>query len=62
MSMTAPLEAVPELEVRKHPPSTLENIDVGSPGGSAGAGDLGAPTINGRKRRWQAPWEAVPEL
>jgi hypothetical protein len=45
---------VPELEIRKLPPSTLRNIDGGSPGG-AGAEDPGAPTINAKKRRWRAP-------
>jgi hypothetical protein len=41
---------VPELEIREHPPSTLRHIDGGPPGG-AGAGDLGAPTMNAMKRR-----------
>jgi hypothetical protein len=36
---------VPELKIQEHPPSTLRNVDDGPPGG-AGAGDLGAPTIN----------------
>jgi hypothetical protein len=41
---------VPELKIWERPPSTLRNIDGGSPGG-AGAEDLGAPTINAKKRR-----------
>jgi hypothetical protein len=44
---------VPELQVQERPPSTLRNtlttVDGGPPGG-AGAGGLGAPTINAKKR------------
>jgi hypothetical protein len=38
---------VSELEIRKHPPSTLRNVDDGPPGG-AGAGYPGASTINAK--------------
>jgi hypothetical protein len=41
---------VPELGIQERPPSTLRNIDGGPPRG-AGAGDVGAPTINAKKRR-----------
>jgi hypothetical protein len=51
---------VPELGIQERPPSTLISVNDG-PLGVAGARDPGAPTINVKKRRWQAPWE-VPEL
>jgi hypothetical protein len=54
------LREVPEPKVWERPPSTLRNINDGSPGGS-GAEGLGAPTINAKKRRRWAPLEA-PEL
>jgi hypothetical protein len=49
----APWE-VPELKIRECPPSTLRNVEDG-PLGGAGAGDLGEPTINAKKRRRRGP-------
>jgi hypothetical protein len=57
--MVGPRE-VPELKIQKHPPPTLRNID-GGPLGGATAEDLGAPTINGKKRQRQAPRGAKAE-
>jgi hypothetical protein len=48
------------LEIWESPQSTQKTLMVGRLGG--GAGDAGAPTINAKKRRWRAPWEAVPEI
>jgi hypothetical protein len=45
---------VPELEVQERRPSTLRNVDGGPPAG-AGAGGLGAPTVNAKKHRRWAP-------
>jgi hypothetical protein len=45
---------VPELKIRERLPSTLRNVDV-EPLGGAETEDLGAPTINAKKRRRQAP-------
>jgi hypothetical protein len=53
----APWE-VSELEIREHPPSTLENINGGPPLAVADK-DPGASTINVKKHRWRAicpPW------
>jgi hypothetical protein len=61
MSMTGP-RAVPELEIRERPPSTLKNIDARPLGGGAGARGPRAATINAKKHRRRAPWEVVPEL
>jgi hypothetical protein len=44
----------PELKIRECSPSTLRNVDDG-PLGGAGAGDLGEPTINAKKRRRRGP-------
>jgi hypothetical protein len=49
-----------ELKIRERPPSTLRNIDNG-PLGGVGAGDIGALTINVKKRQQRVPWE-VSEL
>jgi hypothetical protein len=43
-----------ELKIRERSPSILRNVNGGPPGG-VGAGDSGAPTINAKKHRWQAP-------
>jgi hypothetical protein len=50
---------VPELEIKKHPPSMLKNIDDRPLAGADG--DPGASTINIKKRQRQTPWE-VSEL
>jgi hypothetical protein len=55
--MAGPRE-VPEAKVRERPPSTLRNIDSGSPGG-ARAGDLGVPTINAKKVNGRPPWRVL---
>jgi hypothetical protein len=41
------------MEILKRPPSTLKNVNGGSPGGANG--DSRAPTINAEKRRQWAP-------
>jgi hypothetical protein len=51
---------VPELKIRKRPPSTLRNVDGGPPRG-AGAEDLRASTINAKKRQRRAPGGAEAE-
>jgi hypothetical protein len=33
-----------------------------APLGGVGAGDLGAPTINAKKRRRRGPWEVLTEI
>jgi hypothetical protein len=48
------------MDIWERPSSTLRNVD-GGPLGGVGAVDLGASTINAKKRRWWDPWE-VPEL
>jgi hypothetical protein len=45
---------VPELKIRERPQSMLRNVDDRAPGGVRDE-DLGAPTINAKKRRWRAP-------
>jgi hypothetical protein len=51
--MAGPQEVL-ELKIHERPPSMLRNID-GRPPGGAEAEDSGAPTINAKKRRRQAP-------
>jgi hypothetical protein len=41
------------MEIMEHPPSTLKNVNGGSPGGANG--DLGAPTINAKKTSTVGP-------
>jgi hypothetical protein len=55
-----PLEALLEIEERL--PLSCGTSTVGPLRSGAGAEDPRAPTINARKRRRQAPWEAVSEL
>jgi hypothetical protein len=47
-------------EIQEHPPSIQKMSTVGPLG--SGAGDPRAPTINIKKRRWQAPWQAMSEI
>jgi hypothetical protein len=37
---------VPLLKIRERPPSMLRNVDGGPPGGGAGVGGPGAPTMH----------------
>jgi hypothetical protein len=48
------------LEIWEHPPSMQKTPTAGPLGGDAR--DPEAPTINDKKHRRRAPWEAVPEI
>jgi hypothetical protein len=48
------------MEIRKHPPSTLKNVDGVPPGGADG--DSGASTINAKKCQQWARWDVLPEI
>jgi hypothetical protein len=58
-----PWEAVPELEIRKHPPSTLENIDGRPPRRRCQSWRSGSAHHQRCKNvPDRPPWEAVPVL